>query len=238
MDRLRPRLFNIDYWPLRAIGASLEEFLSIYGNRLRGTTAVDFGASKAPYEPRLAEAGIKLLLADIGDVPTGTLKISDDGRVPLDDNSVDLVLSTQVLEHVPNVTGYLAEALRIVKPGGLFFLSTHGTWHLHRYPHDMRRWTTDGLKYDVEQAGFQVESSKPYIGRLATCTYQRMAAYSEAIRPIRLLNPLRAAINAVGNLRMGVEEFFTTQAGREALQQIVVVTAIKPERRGDARGAE
>src|SRR5436190_2873624 len=119
MDRSNPRLFNIDYWPLRSIRKYLEEFLKKSGPQLSGATAVDFGAAKSPYTRLFASSGIKVLAADIGEVPPGILRIGDDGRVPLDDGSVDLVLSTQVLEHIPDVPAYLGEARRLLKPGGI-----------------------------------------------------------------------------------------------------------------------
>jgi SAM-dependent methyltransferase len=228
VDRDSPRFYNLDYWPLQAIRRALDEFLQASGEKLRGGIALDFGAVSSPYARRLEHAGLRVLMSDIGDVPAGVLKISDVGRVPLEDASVDLVVSTQVLEHVPEVTQYLLEALRVLKPGGVLFLSTHGTWHLHRVPTDMRRWTIDGLGYEVERAGFEVERVEPYVGRLATVTYQRMAAFSEPLRGVKLLAPLRAFLHVVGNARMAVEEMCTTPRGREALQQLVVVTATKP----------
>lgn len=228
MDRLHPRIYNIDYWHLVAIRRAIAAFVAKYGDRIRGGRVLDFGASMCPYAELFTAAGATMLPADIGDVPPGTLKISDEGRVPLDDGSVEMVLSTQVLEHVPFVGAYLSEAYRVCKPGGLLLLTTHGTWQLHRVPTDMRRWTIDGLRFDVEQAGFKVESVDPYIGRMATCTYQRMVAISELLRHLGPLNFLRVVTNAVGNFRMGIEEKLTTRHGREALQQILMVTAFKP----------
>ena len=38
--------------------------------------------------------------------------------IPLEDNSQDLVLCTQVLEHIPNISHIINEIYRILKPGG------------------------------------------------------------------------------------------------------------------------
>lgn len=229
LNRLSPQLFNIDYWVFRSVLRSLQDFLAKHGERCRGGTAVDFGSWESPYKQLFADLDIKLLAADIGNVRPGMLKIGDDGRLPLEDESIEMLLSTQVLEHVPNMMGYLHEALRVLKPGGVMYLSTHGTWHLHRHPTDMRRWTIDGLRYDIDQSGFQVESVTPYVGRMATCTYQRTAALSDLMRPYKILNPIRATTNLIGNLRMCIEEMCTTQTGLEKLQQLLVAIAVKPQ---------
>lgn len=200
-----------------------------HGGELRGKRGLDYGSCESPYAPLFSSMGIELLESDIGPVKAPVLEIDPaTGRVPLADQSIDLVLSTQVLEHVPNVLPYLREAFRVLKPGGLLYLSTHGTWQLHRYPTDMRRWTIDGLRYDIEQAGFKVDRVDPYVGRLATATYQRMVAVSEFLRATRILSPLRGATNALFNLRMGIEDYFTTPHGMEMLQQLLVATARRP----------
>ncbi len=43
-----------------------------------------------------------------------------DARAPLDDNSVDIVTSHMVLEHIPNNNYTMREISRILKPGGKF----------------------------------------------------------------------------------------------------------------------
>lgn len=49
--------------------------------------------------------------------------------LPLDDESVDAVLSFDVLEHVQDVAAVLAECHRILKPGGRCFLVFPGYYH-------------------------------------------------------------------------------------------------------------
>jgi len=44
-------------------------------------------------------------------------------RLAAEDNSMDAVVSTLVLCSVPNLTGTLQEVLRVLKPGGRFYLS-------------------------------------------------------------------------------------------------------------------
>lgn len=52
-------------------------------------------------------------------VPEAQLLLADVCALPIDDNSVDVVLSANLLEHVPDDAGALAEMHRVLKPGGL-----------------------------------------------------------------------------------------------------------------------
>ena len=128
---------------------------------------LDFGAGFCPYRPLFPKTNY--LRADLpADGGAGKLGreevypdpdcvILPDGRVDYESGKVDYVLSTQVLEHVRDPEIYLSEAFRLLKPGGKLFLTTHGTWPDHGSPYDFRRWTPDGLKYDIEKAGFSVQ---------------------------------------------------------------------------------
>ena len=64
--------------------------------------------------------------------------VSEDGRVPVADSSMDVVTSTHVVEHVPDDAGYVRELARIVRPGGVIYLETplklSGAWYFRRNP--------------------------------------------------------------------------------------------------------
>jgi SAM-dependent methyltransferase len=80
-----------------------------------------------------------------------------DSIIPERENAFDLVISTQVAEHLPVPQTYFREALRVLKPGGQLICTTHGCWEDHGVPFDFQRWTGDGLRRDLEHAGFGVE---------------------------------------------------------------------------------
>jgi SAM-dependent methyltransferase len=85
--------------------------------------------------------------------------------IPLPDQSFDVVLCTQTIEHIANFPGVLREAYRLLRPGGLFFLSAPMYWHLHEEPYDFFRFTKYGLQVGLEQAGFDVEQVEPNGGK-------------------------------------------------------------------------
>jgi SAM-dependent methyltransferase len=112
------------------------------------------------------------------------------GRVDLPDGC-EIVLSTQVLEHVLDPRVYLAGSLRLLRPGGRVIVSTHGYWWYHPDPTDFWRRTGEGLRCQVEEAGFRVlkleGGGRPGRARLAACS--RTPSTCASGRPHELRSP-------------------------------------------------
>jgi SAM-dependent methyltransferase len=128
---------------------------------------LDYGCADVPYR-RFFAADAEYLAADLPGNPDATLEIGTDGRVPVEDASVDAVLSTQVLEHVADPALYLAECARVLRPGGRMLLSTHGLMVFHPDPVDYWRWTCDGLRRVVADAGLEIVAFEGIMGVTAT----------------------------------------------------------------------
>ncbi len=124
---------------------------------------LDFGCGGSPYRGLFPNATYHR--ADYVPMPDLQFQVTPEGTLPaVAESAYDVILSTQVLEHVPTPQTYLAEALRVLKPGGTLVLSTHGTFPDHGCPFDFWRWTADGLAAELTRAGF----SKPTILRLTS----------------------------------------------------------------------
>ena len=76
--------------------------------------------------------------------------------IPLQDNSVDSVLCTQVLEHVAHPRKVLQEIHRILVPGGKALLTVPQWNELHEEPHDYYRYTCFGIRLLCEEENFSV----------------------------------------------------------------------------------
>lgn len=79
-------------------------------------------------------------------------------QIPLDDDSVDCALATEVFEHCPEPEVVMREALRVLKTGGTLFFTVPFLWPLHCVPHDEYRYTPFSLERHLRAAGFsQIE---------------------------------------------------------------------------------
>lgn len=132
-----------------------------------GSRILDYGCADLPYRG-LFGADVEYLAADLPGNPHASIAIGPDGTVPVPDASVDVVMSTQVLEHVTDPAVYLSECRRVLRPGGQLLLSTHGMMVYHPDPDDYWRWTCAGLRRAVGDAGFGIERFEGIMGLGAT----------------------------------------------------------------------
>lgn len=152
---------------------------------------LDVGCGLRPYEghfPKSCYVGI--------DVESSgrdrAMKVADcyyDGRVlPFPDHSFDGVLSTQVLEHVPNPRSLLAEMHRVTKEGGGLVLSLPFLWQEHEEPYDYSRFSTFGIAELLTQAGFDIHSMTKDTGAIeALAVTANVYIINNLVPPIRVL---------------------------------------------------
>jgi SAM-dependent methyltransferase len=78
-------------------------------------------------------------------VPSKADVLGAGANLPFPDETFDVVLCTQVLEHDPEPVRTIEEVHRVLADGGILILSTHGVWFKHGEA-DFWRWTDAGLK--------------------------------------------------------------------------------------------
>ena len=88
----------------------------------------------------------------------------DGSIMPFEDSSFDVVISTEVMEHVPDPDSYLMEVKRVLKPGGMFFFTVPFLMSLHEVPNDYYRYTTFALEMIFKRVGFVTITIKPMGG--------------------------------------------------------------------------
>lgn len=76
--------------------------------------------------------------------------------LPLVDGAADTVLSSDVLEHLPDPRLAVREMARVLRPGGVLILNTPFMYRVHEAPHDYHRHTRYSLERLAVEAGFEV----------------------------------------------------------------------------------
>jgi SAM-dependent methyltransferase len=112
--------------------------------------------------------------------------VGDAMTLPIRPASVDGVLMSEVLEHLPSPTDALAEARRVLRPGGLICGSVPFLFAIHGDPQDYWRYTDSTLRSLLAAAEFKDIIVIPH-GNRFTVAWTLLCG--DASWP-RLLNPL------------------------------------------------
>jgi SAM-dependent methyltransferase len=148
-ERVDPKPGDEFYLPLSDLLAALRQLTPFDAG-----CVLDYGCGGSPYRQLFSGAYIG---ADIASNPKRDVTLDDGSRLPDDLRGIDLVFSTQVLEHVEDPDQYLRECWRVLADQGTLVLSTHGMFEDHGSPNDYWRWTAEGLRKLIGSHGFAVE---------------------------------------------------------------------------------
>jgi len=120
---------------------------------------LDCGCGGQPYRQFFAPRITRYIGADVAAAQGVALDIefTPECSLPLTDGSVDTVLSTQVLEHVPNADFYISECARLLKTDGVLILTAPMQWRHHEVPFDYLRFTRYGLTALLQRHGFAID---------------------------------------------------------------------------------
>lgn len=148
----------------------------------RGTSkdfrVLDAGAGRAPYRDLFDHVTYET--ADFAQVPRRRYPsidyVCDLTEIPVPDGSYDLVLCTQVLEHVPDPVGVLREFHRVLKPGGQAWLTAPLFFAEHQRPYDYFRYTRYAWRRMARESGFRVKQIGWLEGYYGTLAYQAKIA--------------------------------------------------------------
>jgi SAM-dependent methyltransferase len=141
---------------------------------------LDAGAGKAPFRDLFAHVTYET--ADFGQVHEDDVQfdhLCDLTAIPVPDSTYDLVLCTQVLEHVPDPVAVLREFNRVLKPRGQAWLSAPLFYAEHQPPYDFHRFTQFAWQRMATESGFTVRELTWLEGYYGTLAYQaRIGAQS------------------------------------------------------------
>jgi SAM-dependent methyltransferase len=91
--------------------------------------------------------------------------------IPFSENSLDLIICQEVLEHTEDFKAALHEMYRVLKPGGQLYLQTPFIIGYHPCPNDYWRFTNEGINSIVLEANFKIIDNGESVG-VATGFYR------------------------------------------------------------------
>ena len=168
----------ITRWIRRALSAkltrvTLDRFIAAHASR--GLT-LDLGAQTGPYAAHFP----RRVALDLRPGP-GVDVVGDALALGIASASVDVVLCTEMLEHVTEPQRAIDEMYRVLKPGGMLLLTTRFLFPIHDAPHDYFRFTKYGLRHLLR--GFDIlelhEETTP-VGTLGVLI-QRLGMQAETL---------------------------------------------------------
>jgi SAM-dependent methyltransferase len=169
----------------------MERVLEYAAGRYARGRLLDVGCGSKPWRGLFAEhvdehVGIDFVPSERD--PNAVDIIAGAYDIPLPDEEADTVLMTSVLEHLEEPERGVAEAFRLLRPGGHLILTAPFIWPIHEAPRDFFRYSPYGLRHLLEEAGFEVIEVQPLAGAWTTFSLE----LSYALRPYRrgLVRPL------------------------------------------------
>lgn len=124
--------------------ASGNDFFRTYVDHLPGGKVIDIGAQdingslKTVCSPNMEYVGVDFAAGKGVDVI-----LTNPYKLPFNDNSADVVVSSSCFEHSEFFWMSFLEVIRILKPSGVFYLNAPSNGVFHRFPVDCWRFYPD-----------------------------------------------------------------------------------------------
>lgn len=174
----QPTFLGLFFNPFFIIRSGLYKGVSQFSNHMRGKL-LDFGCGSKPYKALFSVSEYVGTDIEVSghDHRHEEIDVYYDGEtLPFADESFDSIFSSEVFEHVFNLSQILNELHRVLRPGGRMLLTVPFVWDEHEIPYDFARYTSFGLKHILQEKGFIVVQEKKTTNYVSTIC-QMWAAY-------------------------------------------------------------
>lgn len=158
LDTLKKRLAHSWFFP-RSIGIIyIEPVMHEVKSFARGRM-LDLGCGTRRYELIFREVVDSYIGLDWPEIKGRAFPdvVGDAVHIPFVDASFDVVLATELMEHLPSPQNFLLEVTRVLRVGGVLILSVPFMEPIHEEPRDYYRFTPFSLHLLLEEQGFSIE---------------------------------------------------------------------------------
>lgn len=136
---------------------------------------LDIGCGTKPYKNYLCGYSEYIGMDNNKDVKPDVA--GDIKELPFSDGYFDGVLCTEILEHLSLPEIGVKQINRVLKTGGYLYLTVPQEWCLHYEPDDYFRFTKYGIRYLLENNGFEILAIER-LGGVFSLTGQRLVDVS------------------------------------------------------------
>jgi len=200
-DQISPKIYQINYLQHRAIKKFIIKNIKIHDLKGKKLHYLDIGCQNKPYSLLFGSSNCCYWGLDV-DPNTAADVIGNGIHLPFKDASFDIVLCTQVMEHIFDFRSLVVEVYRCLQNKGILFLSVPFVWPLHAIPDDYCRFS----RYMVEKMliplfnTVMIESSNGYLYTLCALINETTNLIPRRWYIKALLFPLYVVMNLVGVL--------------------------------------
>lgn len=188
-----------------------QTFSETYGQP--GFIVVDIGGRdvNGSLRPFFTEKNMKYICVDMEVHPSVDIVVEPGNKLPFDNASVDLIVSTSCFEHDPCFWMTFKEMTRIIKPTGYIYINAPTAGHYHGYPGDNWRFYSDAGQALAYWSGMEVNGESYPVKVVETfnilgdswndfvCVWQRTAEKEQRITVsydiINSIGPMEIALN-------------------------------------------
>ncbi len=132
---------------------------------------LDIGCGKKPYKDLFAGEeyiGIDIQGGGHTDSEKTVNAYYDGTKIPFKDQTFDITICTQVLEHADDANALIAECSRVMKPDAKLFLTMPFVYPEHEIPFDFRRFTKFGHEKICKENGLNIVEIQKTTGLFGT----------------------------------------------------------------------
>lgn len=168
--------------------------------------ALDVGCGEQPFREAVERCGYRYVSMDVQQNSSGTVDIVAPIDVQIADKDLggkfQLILCTEVLEHVADWFTAFSNFNTLLRPGGCVVITSPFLWPLHEEPYDFWRPTLHAVRYVANRSGLEVLVAKQGgTASQALSTALGVTAIHNAGGPLAgLRRGLLAAIRAVAQM--------------------------------------